>query len=43
MLLPMGFTGWYETEALLRGGDGDLARAEVERLGGFWAITGAIA
>jgi DNA-binding SARP family transcriptional activator/predicted ATPase/tetratricopeptide (TPR) repeat protein len=32
-LLPMGFTGWYETEALLRGGDGDLARAEVERLG----------
>ncbi|NKQ36004.1 MAG: AAA family ATPase [Chloroflexi bacterium] len=32
-LLPMGFTGWYETEALLRGGDGDRARAEVERLG----------
>jgi hypothetical protein len=32
-LLPMGLTGWYETEALLRGGDGDLARAEVERLG----------
>lgn len=31
-LLPMGLTGWYETEALLRGGDGDLARAEVERL-----------
>ena len=34
-LLPMGFTGWYETEALLRGGDGDLARAEVERLAGI--------
>jgi hypothetical protein len=32
-LLPVGFSGWYETEALLRGGDGDLARAEVERLG----------
>jgi hypothetical protein len=32
-LLPMGLTGWYEIEALLRGGDGDLARAEVERLG----------
>jgi predicted ATPase/DNA-binding SARP family transcriptional activator len=32
-LLPMGLTGWYETEALLRGGDGDMARAEVERLG----------
>jgi DNA-binding SARP family transcriptional activator/tetratricopeptide (TPR) repeat protein len=32
-LLPMGLTGWYETEALLRGGDDDLARAEVERLG----------
>lgn len=32
-LLPMGLTGWYETEALLRGGDGDIARAEVERLG----------
>jgi tetratricopeptide (TPR) repeat protein len=31
-LLPMGLTGWYETEALLRGGDGNLARAEVERL-----------
>lgn len=31
--LPMGLTGWYETEALLRGGDDDLARAEVERLG----------
>lgn len=31
-LLPMGLTGWYETEALLRGGDDDLARAEVERL-----------
>ncbi|HEX6384250.1 MAG TPA: tetratricopeptide repeat protein, partial [Anaerolineae bacterium] len=32
-LLPVGFSGWYETEALLHGGDGDLARAEVERLG----------
>ena len=32
-LLPVSLTGWYETEALLRGGDGDLARAEVERLG----------
>jgi tetratricopeptide (TPR) repeat protein len=32
-LLPMGLTGWYETEALLRGGDNDMARAEVERLG----------
>ena len=31
-LLPIALTGWYETEALLRGGDGDLARAEVERL-----------
>lgn len=31
-LLPVGFSGWYETEALLRGGDGDLARVEVERL-----------
>lgn len=31
-LLPMGFAVWYETEALLRGGDEDLARAEVERL-----------
>jgi DNA-binding SARP family transcriptional activator/tetratricopeptide (TPR) repeat protein len=32
-LPPMSFSGWYLTEALLRGGDGDLARAEVERLG----------
>ena len=32
-LLPMALTGWYETEALLRGGDGDLARTEVARLG----------
>jgi tetratricopeptide (TPR) repeat protein len=31
-LLSMSLSGWYETEALLRGGDGDLARAEVERL-----------
>ncbi|MFK7804411.1 MAG: hypothetical protein AB8G95_22440, partial [Anaerolineae bacterium] len=29
---PMGNTGWFETEALLRGGDEDMARAEVERL-----------
>jgi tetratricopeptide (TPR) repeat protein len=28
----MALTGWYETEALLRGGDSDLARAEVARL-----------
>ncbi len=32
-LLPIALTGWYETEALLRAGDNDLARAEVERLG----------
>jgi DNA-binding SARP family transcriptional activator/predicted ATPase len=32
-LLPMGLTGWYETEALLRGDDDDLARTEVKRLG----------
>ncbi len=32
-LLPMTLTGWYETEALLRSGEGDLARAEVRRLG----------
>lgn len=31
-LLPFNLTGWYETEALLRGGDGDLARAGVVRL-----------
>jgi len=31
--LPMNFTGWYQTEALLRGGDGELARAEVAQLG----------
>jgi predicted ATPase/DNA-binding SARP family transcriptional activator len=30
-LLPMSLTGWYETEALLRGGDGELAWAEVAR------------
>lgn len=30
--LPFAFPVWYETEALLRGGDGDLARGEVERL-----------
>lgn len=34
-LLPIAFSVWYEIEALLRGGDGDLARAEVERLGGI--------
>ena len=33
-LLPFNLTGWYETEALLRGGDGDLARAGVARLAG---------
>jgi DNA-binding SARP family transcriptional activator len=31
-LLPVAFSVWYEIEALLRGGDGDLARAEVEKL-----------
>jgi len=30
---PMNFSGWYETEALLRGGDGELARSEVAQLG----------
>ena len=34
-LLPVGFSGWYETEALLRGGDAELARAEVEKLAGI--------
>jgi hypothetical protein len=29
----MSFTSWYEIEALLRGGDSELARAEVDRLG----------
>lgn len=33
-LLPMGLTGWYETEALLRSDDAELARSEVARLGG---------
>jgi tetratricopeptide (TPR) repeat protein len=32
-LLPFSLCGWLEIEALLRGGDGDLARAKVERLG----------
>jgi DNA-binding SARP family transcriptional activator/tetratricopeptide (TPR) repeat protein len=32
-LLPLSFAGWHLTEALLRGGDGDLARAELERVG----------
>jgi tetratricopeptide (TPR) repeat protein len=31
-LPPMSLAGWREIEALLRGGDADLARAEVERL-----------
>lgn len=31
-LLPITMAAWYETEALVWGGDGDLARAEVERL-----------
>jgi DNA-binding SARP family transcriptional activator/tetratricopeptide (TPR) repeat protein len=30
--LPMTFTGWYETEALLQGGDGELARSEIAQL-----------
>ncbi|MEM7800448.1 MAG: hypothetical protein AAF633_14735, partial [Chloroflexota bacterium] len=30
-LIPIGFAGWYETEALLWGGDKDLARSDVER------------
>lgn len=29
----MGLAGWYETEALLRGGDGEMGRAEGERPG----------
>ena len=29
-LPPISFTGWFETEALLRGGDGELARADIE-------------
>ena len=32
-LLPMSLAGWYETEALLRGGDNELARLDVKRLG----------
>ncbi|MFO7679138.1 MAG: BTAD domain-containing putative transcriptional regulator [Chloroflexota bacterium] len=32
-LLPFNLTGWYETEALLRGGDGALARTGIARLG----------
>ncbi len=31
-LPPISWIGWYEIEALLRGGDSDLARAEVARL-----------
>ena len=30
-VLPIGLSGWTETEALLRGGDDALARAELER------------
>jgi DNA-binding SARP family transcriptional activator/tetratricopeptide (TPR) repeat protein len=32
-LLPMGLCGWYQTEALLLGDSGDLARKEIARLG----------
>jgi hypothetical protein len=32
-LLPVGLTGWFEIEALLRGGDSDLAQTGVESLG----------
>ncbi|MBZ0293055.1 MAG: AAA family ATPase [Anaerolineae bacterium] len=32
-VLPSTFTGYYETEALLRGGDIEMARSEVGRLG----------
>jgi DNA-binding SARP family transcriptional activator len=32
-LLSMGLTGWYETKALLQGGDEELARTEVACLG----------
>ncbi|MFO7705426.1 MAG: AAA family ATPase [Halopseudomonas sp.] len=31
-LLPFNLTGWYEAEALLRGGDGALAQAGIARL-----------
>jgi tetratricopeptide (TPR) repeat protein len=34
-LPPISLTSWYETEALLRGGDADLARTEVENLAEF--------
>ena len=34
-LLPFNLTGWCETEAILRGGDEALARAEVERVVGI--------
>lgn len=30
-LLPMTLTGWYETEALLRGGEEELARKDLQR------------
>ena len=32
-LLPFNLTGWYETQALLRGGEGAAARAGIARLG----------
>lgn len=34
-ILPTGLSTWHEIEALLRGGAGDLARTEVERLAGI--------
>ena len=36
-MVPMSLSGWYETEALLHGGDEALARAEIERIA---TITG---
>ncbi len=38
-LPPMGLTGWYETEALLRGAHKDQVIAELERLEGFSAAN----
>jgi tetratricopeptide (TPR) repeat protein len=34
-LAPASLYGWYETEALLRGGREDLARTEIERVAGI--------
>jgi predicted ATPase len=34
-LAPASLYGWYETEALLRGGAEDLARTEIERVSGI--------